>query len=225
VVGRRVYVDKLAYDVIGVVTNFANQQFFRDYDARVFLPMATSPAPRAAAFVIRARDDPSPLLQIARRTIRDAAAGNVVVGGFTFETIKTIASQEVLVGTAPLAPLIAIGLLMTTAGIYGVLAFAIARRSRELAVRVAIGASGRDLVRLVSGHTARLVATGTLLGLGLTFALSRIVRSSGGAGSVFDPDWPAFAVPLVIIAVVGVLATWIPSRRVRKIDPARLLRV
>jgi ABC-type antimicrobial peptide transport system permease subunit len=105
-----------------------------------------------------------------------------------------------------------------------VLAFAITRRSRELAVRVAIGATARDLVRLVTEHSLRLVAAGTILGVGLTFALSRIVRASGGAGSIYDPPWPAFVVPILIVAVIGALATWIPSRRALKINPAVLLR-
>ena len=58
-----------------------------------------------------------------------------------------------------------IGMMLTMAGIYGVLAFAIARRARELAVRVAVGASGRDVVRLVAAHALRLVAAGAILGL------------------------------------------------------------
>ena len=104
------------------------------------------------------------------------------------------------------------------------LAFAIARRSRELAVRVAIGATGRDLIRLVTTQSARLIVTGIALGIGLTFALSRIVRVSGGAGSIYDPGWPAFAAPVLVIAAIGGLATLVPSRRAMRIDPAAILR-
>jgi putative ABC transport system permease protein len=132
--------------------------------------------------------------------------------------------QEMLVGTAPLAPLIAVGMLLTTAGIYGVLAFAITRRSRELAVRVAIGASGRDLVRLVTAHSVRLIALGSACGIGVTFALARVVRANGGSGSIYDPAWPAFLIPIAIVAVIGAVATWIPSRRAMRINPAVLLR-
>ena len=102
-----------------------------------------------------------------------------------------------LVGTAPLLPLIATGMLLTAAGIYGVLAFAITRRSKELAVRVAIGATGRDIVRLVTAHSLRLVVLGTCFGIGATFALTRVARAAGGGGSVFDPGWAAFVVPVV----------------------------
>jgi ABC-type antimicrobial peptide transport system permease subunit len=115
-------------------------------------------------------------------------------------------------------------MLLTTAGIYGVLAFAITRRSRELAVRVAIGASRRDLVRLVTAHSLRLVALGSTCGIGVTFALARIVRAGGGAGTIYDPAWPAFVIPLVIVSVIGAVATWIPSRRAMRINPADVLR-
>ncbi len=89
---------------------------------------------------------------------------------------------------------------------------------------VAIGASGPDIVRLVTGHALRLVAAGTIIGIGTTFALGRIVRASGGGGSFLDPRWPSFVVPVLIIAVIGLFATWVPSRRALRINPAGLLR-
>jgi ABC-type antimicrobial peptide transport system permease subunit len=159
-----------------------------------------------------------------RRELRDASAGNVVTSMFTFDEITEVAGEEMLVGTAPLLPLIAIGMLLTMAGVYGVLAFAMTRRSRELAVRVAIGATAGDLIRLVAAQSARLLVTGATAGIGLTFALARIVRANGGAGSIYDPPWQAFVVPILIVVIIGALATWIPSRRARTINPATLLR-
>ena len=193
--------------------------------AKMFVPLALDGPPmKQLQILVRAAGDPAPLLQTVRRELRNAAAGNVIPSSFTYDEIARVGAEEILIGTAPLVPLIAIGMLLTTAGIYGVLAFAIARRSRELAVRVAIGATGRDLVRLVTAHSVRLLLMGTACGVGLTFALSRIVRAGGGDGSIYDPDWPAFAVPVLIVFVIGALATLMPSRRATKIDPAVLLR-
>jgi ABC-type antimicrobial peptide transport system permease subunit len=81
-----------------------------------------------------------------------------------------------------------------------------------------------DLVRLVAAQSARLVAIGLVFGLGLMWALRQLVRSAGGAGSSFDPQWRAFAVPLLILVVIGIVATWLPSRRALRIDPAQVLR-
>jgi ABC-type antimicrobial peptide transport system permease subunit len=181
-------------------------------------------AARQLQFIIRAQGDPAPLVATVRREVAGAAAGTVAANVYTFDQIITIIGQEMLVGTAPLFPLIAVGTMLTAAGIYGVLAFAIARRSRELAVRIAIGATGRDVVALVTTHSLRLVAIGTALGIATTFALSRVVRASGGAGSIFDPSMTVFFVPIVVVVAIGGLATWIPARRALRIDPSILLR-
>ena len=67
-------------------------------------------------------------------------------------------------------------------------------------------------------------ATGVVLGLGLMWVLRQLVRSAGGAGSSFDPQWRAFALPLLILFVIGIVATWFPLPRARRIDPAQVLR-
>ena len=226
-VGGRIRVEGgTTLDVVGVASDYANDQFQLPHTApKLFVPLALDGNDaKQLRVLVRAGGDPAPLVQTLRQEVRRGLAGALVAGAFTYEEITIVGAKELLVGTAPLVPLIAIGMLLTTAGIYGVLAFAIARRSRELAVRVAIGASGRDLVRLVSAHSLRLVLLGSASGVGLTFALSRIVRASGGAGSVYDPDWPSFVVPVAIVAAIGAAATWIPSRRAMKIDPAAVLR-
>jgi putative ABC transport system permease protein len=225
-VGSRVFIGATGYDVVGVADDYATHPFEQRHIApKIFLPLAPdAAATKRVQILVRASADPAPLVKPIRQQARDAAAGNTVASIFTFDEIIQVAGQEMLIGTAPLVPLIAIGMLLTTAGIYGVLAFAISRRARELAVRMAIGATARDLLRLVTAHSARLIVAGTACGIGLTFALSRIVRASGGAGSVYDPGWPSFVVPVVIVAAIGALATWIPSRRAITINPAVVLR-
>jgi ABC-type antimicrobial peptide transport system permease subunit len=148
------------------------------------------------------------------------------VGTANVTEVLTTGGQETLAGTAPLVPLIVVGIALTSVGVYAVLAFAVARRSKELAARVAMGATRRDITRIVATLTCRLIGIGSLLGTGATFALSRFVRASGGAGSKYDtPSWPAFVLPALILTGVGLLAMWIPSRRALRIEPATLLRV
>lgn len=247
-VGATILIADQPHDVVGVVADYANHpvQAHRE-SPRVFTPLALPP-PGAAAGVAAtsgtpAGDDPSAaptlparvtiliraqataaLVRTLQRELRDAAAGNVVTNVVTIDQVLAVMGQEFLAMTAPLMPLLAIGVLLTAAGIYGVLAFAVARRGRELAVRVAMGASRRDLVRLVTVHTLRLVGGGLALGLVLMFVLSRILRASGGAGSVFDPMLIAFLVPGAMIALLGVAAAWLPARRASTIDPVVLLR-
>jgi hypothetical protein len=225
-VGERVWVGDTAYEIVGVTADYADSpQHARNPAAKLFLPMAVGTrAARQLQFIIRAEGDPAALVATVRREIPSAAAGMVAGNVYTFDQVITIIGQEMLVGTAPLFPLIAVGTMLTAAGIYGVLAFAITRRSRELAVRIAVGATGRDVITLVTAHTVRLVAIGTLLGTGTTFALTRVVRAVGGAGSIFDPPVEVFFAPLLVVVAIGALATWIPARRALKIDPSILLR-
>ena len=222
-IGGTVWMGGAPYDVVGLSADYSNSPFRDPGDSpRVFVPLPAAP-PKQASFVIRAAD-PASLAQAARRQLRDAAVGNEAIGFETADQIRRVMGQEVLVGTAPLFPLIVIGVMLTMAGIYGVLAFAVARRARELAVRVAIGASGHDIVRLVTMHTLRLVGTGAAIGIGLTFVLSRLVRAAGGGGSLFDPSLSAFLVPIAVIVAIAVLATWLPARRAAAIDPVKMLR-
>ena len=172
--------------------------------------------------MIRAVGEPAPLTQTIRREIDAMGGFGTVAGVTTIEQIKRIIGQEILVGTFPLFPLIATGLLLTAAGIYGVLAFAVSRRATELAVRIAVGATGRDLLRLVAAHSLRMLGMGSAIGVALTFALTRVAQGRGG---VFDsPGWQAFVVPMILILGIGTIATLIPMRRALKINPTILLR-
>ena len=223
-VGRQIWIDGTPHDVIGVVGDYASAPIEQRLSTpKVFLPLPAAEPATNLRFLVRASGDPAMLVEPVRRILRVAAPG-ANVSAYTIRQMLTISSQEMLMGTAPFFPLIVIGMLLTSSGIYGVLAFAIARRSRELAVRVAVGASRRDQVRLVAAHSGRLLAMGLGCGIGLTFGLSRLVRASGGAGSLYDPPLPAFVIPVGVVLAVALLATWVPLRRVLRINPALLLR-
>jgi predicted permease len=227
-VGRQLWTQGQSYEVVGVVAQHLNAPATlqpRDRDGKLYLPLDQPTAEtKRMTFVVRAATDPAAVVNTLRREVRNAASGNVVSQLFTLDQVIALGSQETLVGTAPLVPLIATGMLLTAAGLYGVLAFAIARRSKELALRMAIGATGGEVVRLVTLHSVRLVTLGTIVGIGATFALGRIVRASGGGGSFLDPRWPAFVIPIGIIVAIAALATLVPSRRALRINPAILLR-
>jgi predicted permease len=227
-IGSRVWMAQTPYEIVGVVADYSNRPLLgpAGFAPKVFQPLpAVVTGARSVQFLVRAEGDPAPLVQTVRRGVLESIPGSSVTSAFTFDQIVNVIAQEILVGTAPLFPLIVIGMLLTTAGVYGVLAFAITRRSRELAVRVAIGARRSDLVRLVAWHAARLVLIGTAAGTAATFGLARLVRASGGAGSIFDPALYVFVFPILIVLVIGVLATWIPARRALRINPASLLRI
>jgi predicted permease len=224
-VGQRVWLDGHAFDIVGVVA---------DYDQQVFQPSRSVPklftvmsereaAGTRADALVRVAGDPATYVERIRQTFR-AHHEDAITRVTPLNQIVTIGGQEMLAGTAPLVPLVTIGLLLSAAGIYGVLAFAIQRRARELAIRLAIGATHGRIAGLVVRQAMWLAGIGCACGIGLTFTLSRIVRAVGGGGSFLDPPWPAFLVPVVVIGTVALVATWVPIRRTFKIQPSAVLR-
>jgi putative ABC transport system permease protein len=224
-IGSRLWLDDDAYDVIGIVADYLYNPFSLVTPA-VYLPLSPNGTDARLQFILRTPTAAGPLIAGFRRDIPKVASDHVVTSAITATEWITLGGREILAGTVPLVPLITIGLLLTVSGVYAVLAFAVARRSKELALRIALGASGRDIVRLVTMHSLRLITIGSVLGVALTFALTRVVRAIGGAGSMFDtPAWPAFAIPVLTMLGVGAIATWMPSRRALHSEPAVLLRV
>jgi predicted permease len=224
--GRQVWIDKVAYDIVGVVGDYmSNPVESRLLTPKIFLPLPTGVKNATdVGFLIRATGSPSALVEPVRRALRNGPTGVTVRNAFTLRQILTVQGQEYLAGTAPLFPLVTIGMMLTSSGIYGVLAFAISRRTREIAIRIAIGAARGNQIRLVLMHSLRLVLIGSVCGTALTFGLSRLVRAAGGGGSLFDPPWPAFVIPVAIVAIAALLATWIPTRRALRVNPALLLK-
>jgi len=116
----------------------------------------------------------------------------------------------------------AVGLFLAAVGLYGVVAFVVAARRRELAVRIALGAERRDVIRFVLADAARPVVVGSAVGLALSFALSRLLSSL--LYGLSPTDLVTFAGVPVLLGLVALVAVAIPARRAAAIDPAAALR-
>jgi putative ABC transport system permease protein len=116
----------------------------------------------------------------------------------------------------------AIALILTLVGVYGVLSFQVAQRTHEIGVRVALGASPRDVWRLVIGKAVKVSAVGVVIGLAAALALTRFIASQLYDVRATDPA--IFAVVAVLVLLVSLLAAYIPARRAMKVDPMVALR-
>jgi len=115
-----------------------------------------------------------------------------------------------------------IGLALVTIGVYSVLAYTAARRTHEIGIRMALGAEGSDVLRMVVGMGLRMVAIGVGLGLIASVALGRLIATQLWGVSAYDP-WTLTCVPLLLL-LTGLVACWVPARRAAKVDPLVALR-
>jgi ABC-type antimicrobial peptide transport system permease subunit len=114
-------------------------------------------------------------------------------------------------------------LLLAVVGVYGVMSYAVSQRTREIGVRMALGAQQRDVLKMVVGRGARLTLAGIGLGLAGAFAVTPMLGTLLYQVRPTDPV-TFFGVPILFIAV-ALLACWIPARRASRVDPMTVLRM
>ena len=207
-------------EVVGVVAS-ARYRDPRIESLDVYVPYTQSPW-KLNHVVVRAAGDPAALSASLRRAIAeiDAEARAVqiaTVGELASVALRQPRFQVTLVGTFA-----ALALLLGAVGIFGVVSFATARRTRELGVRMALGARASDVHLLVVGETLRTVGIGVVVGL-LGAAGAQLLRTLIYGVSATDP-LTFVAVPLIVV-VVAVLAAVIPARRASRVDPVTVLRM
>ena len=177
---------------------------------------------RIATVVLRAAGDPTRLAPLAQREIgaldSRLAAGDVQLMDRVIAA--ALSPQSATSRTLVVAAVIA--LLMACIGLYGVMAYSVAQRTQEIGVRVALGASGAEIMRMVFGRAASLVGIGIAIGVVGALALGRGLQAILVGSKANDPVvLGAVAATLVAVALV---ASWLPARRATKVDPMEALR-
>jgi putative ABC transport system permease protein len=116
----------------------------------------------------------------------------------------------------------AVALLLTAVGLYGVIAFAVAQRTHEIGIRVALGASRRDVLSMVLTRGIALTLAGIVIGVSTAAALSRLIQSLLYETPPLDPL--TYFVVCIVLSAVALLASYIPARRATRVDPMAALR-
>ena len=175
------------------------------------------------ALVARTRTDPNAVLNQIRQTVRTLDAEMPIFDVRTFEDHMGLALLPARLGGFVLGLFGILGLVLAAVGIYGVMAYSVAQRQRELGLRVALGANRGSVVSQVLGEGLKLALFGTAIGLVGAVLVARAVRSLLYSTNAFDPM--TFGLVPVVLVAVAALAVYFPARRASGVDPMRVLKV
>jgi predicted permease len=188
---------------------------------QTYVPFTQLP-PVTLSFVIRTPLPAAAIMPSLRVAMRDVDPELPIYGESTLATLFAVNISTPRLTSTLLAVFAALGLVLSALGLYGVLSYLVGQRTREIGVRLALGAQPREVVRLMVRQGLKLAGFGLALGLvaavGLTQLLTRVLYQV----SPLDPR--SFALVAVLLAAVGGLACWLPARRAAKVAPMIALR-
>jgi hypothetical protein len=227
-IGARIHVGMAEtpwLQIVGVATTVRQQVFGPQPDPVVFLPFRTSPLP-VTAVVLRAAGDPVEPIATLRREAARLDPNLPLYRVMTFERAVQNAFWNIRLSDTIIRSIAAVTLLLALIGLYAVIGHTVERWTKELALRIALGAGGRQIVWLVIRRVLMQLSIGLALGLVATLAFDRLFSdpATRSASSVQMMDVTALVAIVMSIAVVAVIACLVPIRRAARVDPLVALR-
>jgi putative ABC transport system permease protein len=208
--------------IVGVVGNTTQTGLDQGDTAEFYLPLRQFPAPTGMHLVVRTQMDPAGAVASIRTAVQSVAQDEPIhdvrlmserMDGFVSGRRFNMSLFTFFAGTA---------LLLSLIGIYGVLSFVVSQRTREVGIRMALGAQRGDVMRDVLSRGLRLALPGVLLGLAGAWAVSRLLQSQLFGITGTDPASYAASAGLLLVAVV--VACYVPARRATRVSPSEALR-
>jgi putative ABC transport system permease protein len=213
-------------EIIGVVGAIHNQSLDRDPTPDLYLPYRENPylfAPTAMTLVLRTVEDEATLAPAVRDMVRSLDRSLPVSHIRPLEAYVGDSSAPQRFNVVLLGAFAVIALLLASAGLYGVMSYLVNQRTREIGIRMALGARPMDVLRLVVRKAMLLAGAGVVLGMIGAAAATRLLGSLLFGVQARDPM--VFAVAPVILIAVAMLASYIPARRASRVDPLVALRM
>jgi predicted permease len=206
------------YEVVGIVGNAKYNSLRREIDPTMYIPLTGS----SATFEVRTTGDPKAFITPVRTLIheRDSNLPMMDVATQT-EQIDRLLSQERII--AQLSTFFGVlALVLACVGLYGLLSYEVMRRTREIGIRMALGAQRADLMRMVVLQGVALALGGTAIGIAAGLAIGRLLKSLLYDVSPGDPL--TLAGVAILLVGVAILAAYVPARRATSVDPTIALR-
>jgi predicted permease len=206
--------------VVGVVEDGKYMSLTEDQEPAMFLSFLREPSGFCYVAVRSARD-PQQLGAAMRSKLRELDAG-LPVDVETWDSLLELVLFPARVATIALGALGAMGAILSITGVFGMAAYSVSRRLRELGIRIALGAQRREVLHAALGRAFQLLAFGSAAGLFLGILASRVLASIVYQATPRDPV--VLTGVVLVMVLLGLLATWIPAHRALSLDPLRLLR-
>lgn len=213
--------DPKQYEIVGVVGDIHHNSLIKSATPELYLPHQQNSWPWGN-FLVRTTNDPAALTRSFTDTIRstDKTVPVTRIKPLTESISETISQPRFYALLFGLFG--ATGLLLTLTGIYSVISYTVSNHTREIGIRMALGAQGRDVLKLIVGKGVVLTLIGIGIGLLGALGITRVMQTL--LFGVSATDWLTFTAVAMLLAFVGLLATAIPARRATKVDPLVALR-
>jgi predicted permease len=207
--------------VVGIVEDGKYKGITEDPHPAMFLPILQSPS-RETMLVVRASLDSLQLTAAIRDTLRDLDRGLPSYIETWSKELDNFAFFPAHVATVSLGVLGVMGVMLSITGIFGMAAYSVSKRLKELGIRIAIGAQPKEVLQAALGRAVKLLVFGSAAGLLLGILASRVLASIVYSATPRDPL--VLGGVVLTMGLLGIVATWIPAQRALSIDPAILLR-
>jgi len=219
-IGRQIVVDGKVCQIVGVAEDVKIIHPHETPEPYVYLPFAQWPRGEASLILESGRDT-APVIAAMRNVLQKMDRN----ASFDVRTVHYLIQQafwEERIEAAFIGSLGLLAIFFGSLGLYGVIAFTVNRRRRDIGIRMALGAERRDVVRMVLREGLGFAAIGSILGLIASLFVMRVLASMLYGVQATDPF--AFAGGIAIVIAVSMAACWIPARRAASIDPMQALR-
>lgn len=209
------------YEVIGVAADGKYRRLSESHRPHFWFSSAYSYEPQMT-LLVRTQADSAGIVPEVRAALRSIDSRLPLVGIKTMREHMTVQLWGARMGAVASLVFGLLVLLISAMGIYSVISYSVSQRTKEIGIRMALGAGSRDVIRLVAAQGLRISVIGSLVGLPIAFLLTRLLSNLLFGAGTFDPL--VFGGITILLIAVGWLAGWIPARRASRVDPMIALR-